>query len=224
MENYEKAINLKTIWLMFKRRFDLIILFFCSIALATFLATTFMVTKTYQSGATITKNNAISETNYQVISRYVKDSEVVTTTANNLKKGDVKHSNGKDITPEEILSGISLSSYTANAVDFKLYFQSTDRSITMDVTNELAVVSIQKLKSVDEGQFSSLTVTTAAVDGVKNSKDTRYLIIGLAVGAVFALGAAFIDEIVSDEVYDEKDLAYLGCKGFVLDTNNKVRK
>ena len=61
-----------------------------------------------------------------------------------------------------------------------------------------------------------MTISKAASSPSDVSGTNKYLIIGIAAGAVLALGLAFVDEIISDEVYDRRDVELLGSPSFEI--------
>lgn len=213
MEKYEKTIGLKTIWLTIVRRFLVIFAVFIPIALATVVYTQFFMTKTYQSSVTLYRAGSITAAQYPIIPSTVKSSETAQTVADKLKTADpaIKHSNGSEITAAEILNGLSIASSistTTGTVSFT--FQSSDKAICKVVLEEVANVVLPTINAT----LSGTTISSHASEPTKNSKENTYLLIGMAVGAVLALGFAFVYEIISDEVYDKADIDNLGCGGF----------
>lgn len=230
MDRYEKQIGLKTIYLTLARRFHIILLIFIPIALATFLVTNFMMTKTYQSSVTLNRNAVISAAQYQVIQNYVSDTSndetkpgAIYTTAVNLKENNVKHANGNEITVAEIKSGLSFATLATNSITVSYSFTSSDKSITQQVMNELTKNAVAYLKSDrnnTKAEYANMSYSEASAP-TKNSSENKYLLIGLALGAVLALGVPFVYEIVSDQVYDKDDIIALGGDAFTLTVTDK---
>ena len=219
MNNYEKSIGLKTIYLTIIRRWKIILFLFIPIALVSFVVTNFFMTKTYQSSVTVSKDTAFSATHFDKFKTALKSSDLATTVADALKEDGTKHSNGNEITASEILSGLSFTTPATTAVSATFSFQSTDNTITQPVLAKFADSAVESIKAVSE--FKGIKVTSTASAAVKNSSERKYLIIGIAAGAVVALGGAFIYEIISDEVYDKGDVEMLGCPAFELKVNKK---
>ena len=80
MNNYEKSIGLKTIWLTIVRRFKYILLIFVPLLLVTFLVTQFGITKNYQSSVTFLRTSStIATADYQRLQAAIIDADVLTT-------------------------------------------------------------------------------------------------------------------------------------------------
>ena len=230
MDRYEKQIGLKTIYLTLARRFHIILLIFIPIALATFIVTNFMLTKTYQSTVTLNRGAVISAAQYQVIQNYVSDTSsdetkpgAIYTTALNLKTADVKHANGNEITVAEIKSGLSFATLATNSISVNFSFTSSDKSITEKVMDELAKNAVEYLKSdrnSSKAEYTNLAASKATAAS-KNSSENKYLLIGLAAAVVLALGIPFVYEIVSDQVYDKDDITSFGADAFTLTVTDK---
>ena len=222
MEKYEKSISLKTIGLTFARRYDGILFIFLPILLASFLVTNFMMTKTYQSSISVSNNAAISTTQHQQMGNLLKDKDVLTQTAHNLKADGYKHANGADITSAEISSGVNLAALASNSISLTITFQSTDQSITKYVLDELIDLAVPVARETIGG-FAALTVDNPASAGVKNSKENRYFLIAAAAGLVVALAVPFVYEIIADEVYDAKDITDWGVPATLIDASKGVK-
>ena len=214
MEHYEKSISLKTIYLTLVRRFKLIILLFVPIALTSLVVTQFIMTKTYQSTSVVSKTTVFNASQYQTLKLSFIDNEFLTSVKNHLEENNVKHSNGNEITVGEIASGLSFSVLNINDVSVSVYYQSKDRSITQPVLNQIVALGVEGLK--ENKDFATLSITKEATTGVKNSKENKQLLIGMAAGVVVALGLPFVYEIISDEVYDKKDVEALGCASYEI--------
>ena len=222
MKKYEKTISLKALWLAVIRRFKYMLFIFIPIAVTTLVVTTFILEKTYQSSAMVSKTSVFSASQYGVLESFFKSEEVIDKTIENLNINGIKHSNGNEIRTDEIVGGLSFSALNTNSIYVTISYQSTDKSITQPVLNELTMTAVELLKTNDSTKkdFSSVAVSSAASSAVKNSKENRYLFIGIAAGLVVAYGLSFIDEIISDEVYDKADVELLGCEAFELTSSD----
>ena len=210
---YEKSIGLKTIYLTFVRRFIAIIAIFLPIVLASYIVTSKIIIKTYQSSAALAiSGNVIGAGAHSAIEGVIKSPSTSDKVASLLT---IKHSDGSTISGSEILSGVACSIYTANENSLIITFQSNDQTIIKTVLNQLASTSVELLKESSTG-YAGLSVYSTATEPVKNSKDNQYFLIGLAVGGILALGMPFIYEIVSDELYDKDDLTKLGIPAFEI--------
>ena len=224
MENYERTISLKTIWLTLVRRYDGILFIFLPILLASFLVTNFMITKTYQSSVVVNNTVYVTQQQHsQFSSLALKTSETATTTANNLKAAKIKHANGAEISASEILGGVNLAAFASNSLSMTITFQSTDSSITKYVLDEVAKVAVAKAVEVVSGLGGLTVADTGASAAKKNSKDTQYFLIAAVAGLVVALGVPFVYEIFADEVYDAKDIQSWGVPASLIDCSKGVK-
>ena len=230
-QQYEKNIGFKTIYTTIIRRFYIFLIIFVPVAIASFFITNFMLTKTYISSATLNRGGVINSTQYSVIQSFVQDTSsddekpgAIFTTAENLKDKGVVHSNGNEITVNEIRSGLSYAPLDSNSVYMTIYFQSSDSTVTQNVLNELMSVSVTYLKARTGGDFANLTISSPASSATKNSKEGTYFLIVLAAGFVVSFAIPFIDEIVSDEVYDKYDIESLGCSAFEIKAKSKKKE
>ena len=219
MEGYEKSIGLKTIWLTIIRRFEYILFVFIPIALTSLIVTRFVLTKTYESKVTVSLNKTFSAADFSVFQTYVTNSEVLDNTVNKLQ-----NDKGIALTSGDITTGLKFTAPASNAISGSFSFTSSTKAIVQPVMEVLSETSVSYAKEKDNGKFASLNITTAATAPTKNSSENKYLLIGLAAGLVVALGIAFIDEILSDEVYDAKDIEQLGCEGFELNVSKLNKK
>ena len=233
MERYEKSIGLKTVWLTIIRRFLTILVVFAPVAIATVVYTQFFIKKTYSSSVTLTADKDISVAAYSSFPIVVKSEDVAKEAERNLAKLDEEgnpildnnnqplkattHADGSKITWGEIQSGLSVASSISSATrKVSFSFQGSEQGIVKPILDEVA-----KAVVVADPYKSTTTKLTAgeASAAAKNSSESKYLLIGLAAAVVLGLGFAFVDEIVSDEVYDKKDIELLGCDGFEITVN-----
>ena len=207
MDQYERNISLKTIYLTLVRRLAFILLIFIPIAIASVVVTQFMMTKTYQSTAVFKKSAAVYS---QPQHLHVQDVCVaqIDSVVEELGTQSIV------VTANEIKSGLTFSAYTANQFTVTVSFQSTKSNIVQPVLKLLS----EKAKDVmvAEKDYASTTLSSEASAAKKNSSENKYLLIALAADVVLALGIPFVYEIVSDEVYDAEDLERLGCAGFTV--------
>ena len=218
MEDYEKSIGLKTIWLTIVRRFEYIIFIFIPIAVVSLVVTQFVLKKTYQSTATVSLNVSFTAPNYSVFQNYVTNSEVLDATVNKLNE------KGISVKKDEITTGLSFGPFVTNSISLSLLFQSTNKNLVQPVLETLSEVSVSYAKEKNASLFGSMNITKAATPAAKNSNENKYLLIGLAAGLVLACVIPFIDEIISDEVYDAKDIQQFGCEGFELNVSKLNKK
>ena len=209
MDKYERNISLRTIFLTIVRRYKTILLFFIPIALITLIFTQFVMTKTYQSTVRINSNTIITTQTYQGLQLQFKNETFINGVADKLKTEDIKPSNGNEITVSEIKNSLSFGTLGTNVIYFDLYYQSTDSSVVQPI---LKAATSYFLEGQDVYKIDPSGVSVAA----KNSSENKYLLIGIAAGVVVACGVAFIDEIMSDEIYDSKDMADYGIPAFDL--------
>ena len=213
MQKYERTIGLKTIFLTLRRRFVAIIAIFIPIALASFLVTKKMIHPVYTSSVTISRGAAISQPQYNLIVQNFK----ATSTADKVVEAlTITHEGGDAITSAEISSGLSFSTYVANAISVTLSFQSTDSSICQGVLDQVVATGIEVMQTVHATDYAALKATGSASSPTSDNKQRNYFLIGLAAGAVLALGMPFVYEIVADEVFDKGDLLDMGIPTFEL--------
>ena len=213
MEKYERSIGLKTIWLTIIRRFEYLFFVFVPIAVASFGVTKFLLKKTYASSATITIEKAFSATNFEKFKQYVLSTEVMGGSSEKLQS-----EKGIGISADDIKKGLSFTTPATTSVSCTFTFQSSDDKLVKPV---MEVVSQQACEYtiLQGGDFAKAKITSTASEAKKNSSENKYMIIGIAAGLVFALGMAFVDEILSDEVYDKDDIESLGCEGFEFEAS-----
>ena len=219
MERYEKNIGLKTVWLTIIRRFEYILFIFLPIALTTLIVTRFVLIKTYQSSVTISLNKAFPTADFNVFQTYVKNAEVLDSAVNKLQSDK-----NISITASEITTGLKFTAPVTNAISGSFSFTSSKRALVQPVMEVLSETSVAYAKEKDNSKFASLNISSPASSAVKNSSENKYLLIGLAAGLVLACAIPFIDEIISDEVYDAKDIQQLGCEGFELNVSKLNKK
>ena len=218
MEGYEKTIGLKTIWLTIVRRFEYILFIFIPIALTTFIVTRFVLTKTYQSTVTVSLNKTFSAADFSVFQTYVTNSDVLDATVSKLNE------QGLTLKSSDITTGLSFKAPASSAISGSFSYTSSNKAIVQPVMEALSEASVSYAKEKDNSKFASLNISTPATAAVKNSSENKYLLIGLAAGLVVACAIPFIDEIISDEVYDVKDVQQLGCEGFELNVSKLNKK
>ena len=216
MDGYQKNIRLKTLWISIIKRFRLIALIFVPVALATIIVTEVVLKKTYKSEATIANTANLSLAQYNTIQFNTTKDDSINRVVNNLSvEKKIVHKNGTQFSFEEIKNGIIVSSFVSNSPFVTISFQSTDNTVVQPVLSEIVDVAIYEIKNAPGG-LSSIYISSPSTAAQKSSNESKYLIIGLVAGAVLALGMAFIDEIISDEVYDSDDIRYLGSPAFEI--------
>lgn len=234
MEPYQRTISLKTIWLTIVRRYLGIILIFVPIALASLIVTQTMMTKTYMSSFTLSNAAVINATQYAIIQNSLKDSKlsytvtpeggeaethyVYTEAAKALKTAGTKHFNGAEITADEIYSRISVGSLATNSITLTFSYFSADSLVPQKILDATSPFLVTAFKQ--KANMPNLSAKQAS-NVSKSSSENRYFIIALAAGLVIALALPFIDEILSDEVWDYKDIYNLGADGFEIKASAK---
>ena len=214
MKEYEKIIGLRTIYLTVVRRFKYFLFIFLPILISSFVVTNFIMTKTYQSSATMSKTSIFSSPHYQSLQLSLKDKELHLSVVESLNNNQIKHFDNSPITAEEISSGIHFGDLGYNAISVSFYFQSTDKTIVQPVLEELSKQSVEILKQ--QPDFTTLFISSSASAPYKNSKENRYFLIGAGIGFVAAFAVSFVIEVASDNVYDRRDLKTYGIDAFDL--------
>lgn len=235
---YERTISLKTIWLTITKRWLSIVLIFAPIALATLIVTQGIMQKSYSSSSSLSINAVVNTTQHAVVKSSVADSSLTYTipmedggsqvifayreAETKLEAAGTKHANGSKITASEIFSGMGVNALATNATDIVITFTSSDSSITAKVLDEIGPMIVSAVKQKGVGLDGM--VYNAASAAKKVSKETTYMLIGFAAGFVVACVLPFIDEILSDEVHDGKDIASLGGDSFEIKASKKLVK
>lgn len=193
----------------------MILLIFIPLFLASYLVPTRVLKKEYTSTAVIENNAAIAQATYSLITNRFKADAIYESVAENLAaEGEKKlvHENGKPITASEISSGLSLSAYASNMVNFTISFKSNDSTIVQGVLAEYTSVALE----VTHEAYPNLKLSREASKGAKTSNENKYFLIGAAASLVLACGIPFVYEIIADQVFDDKDIKVFGLEGFEL--------
>lgn len=215
MEKYEKAIRLKTIWLTFVRRWKIILIIFVPAALATLIVTQFFIPKQYQSSATFLNNANLNATTHSAAQLQIQK-EATLTKAVKYLEADYSITN---ISAGNILNGLSFTAYSAYNPGVVIFsYTSKQQKIVKPIAEALSKAALEELQA---NGFDKMVISSPASNPTSVGKGKQYLLIGLAVSAVLGLGIAFVDEIVSDEVYDEDDIALLGSSSYGLIVTKK---
>lgn len=215
MKQYEKNIGLKAIWQTINRRWKIILATMIPIAFVTVLVTQFFIKKTYQSSISFINNANLSTTQHSQIILQIQKEETITKTVQQLSS----YEKPININQNDLLNGLSFVPFnSSNPGVVTFSFKSTQKAIVKPVLAELSNVAIEEIKN---NGFPNISISSEVSNPSKVSKDSTYLLIGLVASAVLGLGIAFVDEIVSDEVYDEDDIALLGSSSYGLIVTKK---
>lgn len=220
MIKYEKQIGFKTIKLTFLRQWFAIVCIFIPIAIASLIATSLFVSKSYSVNSTVSREASFtSESAYNTFTNRI--SSTSTQVAENLAT-TAKHSNGGAITANEIVSGLSFSKYTAGSLTSTITFTSADKAIVQPVLTELVTYCESQKDAIAD--FKGFKISSPVGSISESSNQKKYLLIALAADLVVSLGVPFLFEVIGDEVYDKEDVEMLGCAGFELNTQKKRNK
>ena len=215
MEKYEKAIGLKTIWLTFVRRWKIVLIIFVPAALATLIVTQFFIPKQYQSSATFLNNANLTATTHNAAQLQIQK-EATLNKAVEYLQADYSITN---VSASNILNGLSFNAFNAGNPGIVTFsFTAKQQKIVKPVTDSLSKAALAELQA---NGFDKMVISSPASNPASVGKGKQYLLIGLAASAVLGLGIAFVDEIVSDEVYDEDDVALLGSSSYGLIVSKK---
>ena len=228
MNKYEKTIGLKTIWITIIRRWQIFLAVFIPICLISFVVTNFMLVKTYVSTISINRGTGttISTAQYTEMQSYIVDLTI--NTSNPEKSGALVLASQKlakediFISSSEIKEGISFATFTNGSSSFSFSFTSSNQSIVQRVLQVVTETAIEKMG--DNAGYKNSQIVSPASAPIKNSKERTYFLIALAAGFVVAFGIPFVDEIVSDEVYDKYDIESLGCSAFEVKAKPKKKE
>lgn len=211
MENYEKRIGLKTIWLTFLRRWKVILTIFVPVALATVIFTQAIMTRRYSSSYTLKNNSDLDSGGYNNVASVIQKAETINAAVEKLA------ASGTQVTASQIASGITIPNWTANTPYVTVSFTSTNKNIIVPILTSLSEASLDALKPT----YTSMVISAQPGNPSLASKNMTYMWIGLAAAAVLGLGLAFVDEIISDEVYDKDDIEYIGSPAFEITASKK---
>ena len=214
MNKYEKTIGLKTIFLTFARRWRVIFIIFIPSIIVTLLVSLVFIPKQYQSSVTLFNGSSLNTTTHNAVQLQIQQDST-------LKKATqyLETDYSLSITNETILKGLSFTAFnssTPNVVKFS--FTSKTQNIVKPIIESLSKAALEEL--IANG-YEQMKISSSASNPVSVGKGKTYLLIGLAASVVLGLGIAFVDEIVSDEVYDEDDLALLGSSSYGLIVTKK---
>lgn len=214
MEKYEKTIGLKTAFLTFIRRWKIILIIFIPSFVLTVVITQFFIPKQYQSSATFLNNTNLTATTHSSAQLQIQKEATLTKAANYL---EVDYS--ISLETSKLLNGLSITPFNSNNPSIvKFSFSSKTQNIVKPVVEALSKAALEEMAV---NGFDKMVISSQASDPVSVGKGKQYLLIGLAASAVLGLGIAFVDEIVSDEVYDEDDIALLGSSSYGLIVTKK---
>lgn len=216
MEQYERTIGLRTIYITLLRRLEWVFIIFVPIALGSFIVTNTMITKTYKSTISISNmTTAFTTTTWPIFQNYARQAETLAVVVSNLEEKEVKYSNGSKISASDINKGIVFTAITTNANPVTITFNVADAKVAEPILSEVATVTAKVLKDANVTSLNNLSIGTPTAS-VKTSQENTYFVIGVMAGLVLALAVPFIWEIAADKVYDAKDITLLGCEGFEL--------
>lgn len=227
MDQYEKSIGLKTIYTTLVRRFHIILIIFIPVAIAAFVVTNFMLTKTYSSTVTMSRGvgNTISTAQHTKMQSFIRDSSV--NTEDESKSGAlaiaVKNLAAQDITitTAEISAGLSFATMANGASSFSFSFISSKQAIVQPVLQAVAEAAKENMNASSDNDVKTAAIAANASAAIKNSKEQTYFLVALAADLVVACGVPFVYEIIADEVYDKEDVRNLGADSFELKVSSK---
>lgn len=216
MEQYERTIGLRTIYITLLRRLEWVFLIFVPIAIGSFAISNLAVTKTFQSSISISNmSTAFTTTTWPIFENYARKVETMNAIVANLEEKAVKFSNGSKITANDITKGIAFTKITTNTNPVTITFSTTDSKVAGSILSEVAKVTINVLAEAKVSNLTNLSAGTPS-SPTKTSKENTYFLIGMAAGLVLGFAVPFVWEIIADQVYDAKDITLLGAEGFEL--------
>ena len=215
MDKYEKSIGLKTIWLTMVRRWKVILIVFVPAIITTLIVTQFFIPKQYQSSVTFLNNSALNATTHSAAQLQVKKDATITKAIQYLQSDY-----SINMTNDKVLNGISFVAFNANNPGIlTVSYTSKTKNVVKPVMESLSKAALETFATVDTYKSMQISSPVSAVKSV--GKGSQYLLIGLAASTILGLGIAFVDEIVSDEVYDEDDVVLLGSASYGLIVSKK---
>lgn len=230
MDKYERTIGLKTIWMTITRRWYVFFMIFIPISLISYIVTDKMLTKTYVSSVSISRGAGlvISTAQHTVMQTYFTD-----TTENKedpTKSGAIAKAvaalvqEKATVTVADIKAGISFNTMANNSASFTVTFTSKNQAMAQPILKAVSEFAIENMNNSGLNDYKNSYIVSPASTATKNSKERTYFLIALAAGFVVAFGIPFVDEIVSDEVYDKYDIESLGCSAFEVKAKPKKKE
>lgn len=214
MEKYERTIGLKTIWLTFVRRWKILLIIFVPATIVTLLVTQLFIPKQYQSSATLSNTSNLNAGTHSAVQNQIKKETTLNKTSQYLQTDySISLSNDKILNG---LSFVAFSSTSPTIVSFS--YTSGNKSVVKPVMESLKKATLEELANTD---YKNMFFSSSPSEPKRSDKVKTYLLIGLAASLVLGLGIAFVDEIVSDEVYDEDEIELLGSPSYGLIASKK---
>lgn len=213
----EETISLQELIGVLKKRVGLIIVsMFLGLGIAGVL-TYFVITPKYSSQAQLIVRLPQNETtnvndingNLQMINTYkdlIKSDTVMSEVQQRMKE---KHEN--DLSVEELGASVSVNQ-SQNSQMFSIVSKVTDPVVAQNIANQTASVFQEKAK--DMLNVDKITIISAATANIKpvSPNDKLNLIVGLALGIMCGIAAAFIlelfDKTIKDDRFVEEDLGF----------------
>ncbi|OJG73276.1 hypothetical protein RV12_GL000683 [Enterococcus quebecensis] len=216
-EKMEETISLQELIGVLKKRVGLIIVsMFLGLGIAGVL-TYFVITPRYSSQAQLIVRLPQNETtnvndingNLQMINTYKDLIKSDTVMSEVQKKMKAEHEN--DLSVEELGASVSVNQ-SQNSQMFSIVSKVTDPILAQNIANQTALVFQEKAK--DMLNVDKITIISAATANVKpvSPNDKLNLLIGVALGIIFGIAAAFIlelfDKTIKDDRFVEDELGF----------------
>ncbi|MGX7245847.1 YveK family protein [Enterococcus quebecensis] len=213
----EETISLQELIGVLKKRVGLIIVsMFLGLGIAGVL-TYFVITPRYSSQAQLIVRLPQNETtnvndingNLQMINTYKDLIKSDTVMSEVQKKMKAEHEN--DLSVEELGASVSVNQ-SQNSQMFSIVSKVTDPILAQNIANQTALVFQEKAK--DMLNVDKITIISAATANVKpvSPNDKLNLLIGVALGIIFGIAAAFIlelfDKTIKDDRFVEDELGF----------------
>ncbi len=222
-QEYKKTIKVKSLWLAIKHHFLLFFSFFGIMLFCGFIASNFVVKKEYQSSIKLENQTSVSYIHLNNLADLCVDKRVFTITLNSLSEKNIVHESGKPIIEEDLSSGVIAPKYRENGYSITIIFQSTDKTITKPVLDELGKAVLDFAGTNFDTFYSHFRISGEASNPIKISQEKKTFFVFLIVGAIGGYFICFIKEIVRDPVQDKEDVEDL-CKANVFVLSNKNKK
>ena len=225
MKKYARRISFRTLFIAFKRHFDVTLLLFSVSTLVTCFLSLFVIKKSYYSTTSIERyDSVVKEAQYNTVVTTVNGDILHSYTASELSKGNITHKNGDQITKEEIKNGISVENLETNSIYIVLKFECSDETIPQEVLTYATKILIDELNKKPDENVNGYKVAVAASDVQVNPRSNKTLYTGLVCSVVLAVVFTFLFEVILDEVYDADDIAELGGQALEIDMPKLKRK
>ena len=221
-QEYKKSVTVLWLFKTLKRNILAIISFTIIFFGCSYVALSSFVPKKYQTSAQLANKISISSTLLNTLNDAFKSDIVIERTINSLAENNITHSNGKNITKNDIISNYSLPSTNISSF-VTVTFYGTDKTIMEKSLNTLLEKVIDYLQNdIKKSDYADLKIAKAATTPIDISKTKQKLAIFTLIAFVLAFTVSAIVDYRYDLVYDIDDVKDLNTN--TMELNYTERK